>query len=437
MVKKLLEQNEVEKAYELFENMHPYDKALAFKELTYFERELLYTKISDDEIAETLAYLDPSESAEILTDFDLYKQKYFIEHMEVDDAVDLVDELSTKDQDLLLEVLDNEDNIRNLMTYDENESGSLMTSSYIGVDVDFTVKEARDKLIELSPEAESLNNLFVTKDLKYIGTITLNQIIKANPNNTLESLIETTPFIYDTQDIDKAVHIMREYGLYELAVCNSDEELEGIITLDDAIEAYSEESTEDFIRFVGVPNIDEASITKSALHRLPWLVILLVAFILIAYASSMFEEVILSFAILALFQPLILDAAGDVATQTLAVTLRKLNQTDGASIKDGFKEVITGVMIGFVLAITASFITYFIAKGLNMTSPFKATLTIGLSLWITVIFGPILGFTIPVILNKFKVDPAVASGPFITTLVDLISLVVYFTLASIFLLGGV
>lgn len=436
MIKNLLEENNIEKAYELFREMHPHDRALVFVELTRFERERLYTKITDDELSETLAYLEPEQSAEILTDFDLTKQKYLVEHMEIDDAADLIDELSDSDQDALFEVLDIEDDIKALLSYSEDESGSLMTSNFIGVNENDSVKTAMKSLIDRAPEAESINNLFVTNEEGFVGVVSLNRIIKAKTQSFIGELIEAIPTILDTDDIDQAVHIMRQYGLYELPVINISNQLLGIITLDDAIEAYSEESTEDFIKLAGVSNIDEKSITKSAIHRLPWLVILLAASIPIAYASTMFEEVILAFAILVLFQPLILDAAGDVATQTLAVTLRKLNQTDGASIKDGVSEVITGVINGLILGLTSAIITYFLAKGLAMGNPFKTSLTVGLSLWITVIFGPILGFGIPVILNKFKIDPAVASGPFITTLVDLISLVVYFGLATIFLLGG-
>ena len=151
----------------------------------------------------------------------------------------------------------------------------------------------------------------------------------------------------------------------------------------------------------------------------------------------MFEEIIVAVSILALFQPLILDASGDVATQTLAVTLRKLNQTDGASIKDGIKEVTTGAINGVILGLTSALITYFMAIFLNMNDyAFSLAIVVGLSLLLTVIIGPILGFLVPVFLNKIKLDPAVASGPFITTLVDILSLVIYFGLATL-LLGGI
>ena len=151
----------------------------------------------------------------------------------------------------------------------------------------------------------------------------------------------------------------------------------------------------------------------------------------------MFEEIIVAVSILALFQPLILDASGDVATQTLAVTLRKLNQTDGASIKDGIKEVITGAINGLILGLASALITYFMANFLNMNDhAFSLAVVVGLSLLLTVIIGPILGFLVPVFLNKIKLDPAVASGPFITTLVDILSLVIYFGLATL-LLGGI
>ena len=168
---------------------------------------------------------------------------------------------------------------------------------------------------------------------------------------------------------------------------------------------------------------------------MPWLLILLVLSIPIAYITTLFEEVLVAVAVLAFFQPLILDAAGDVATQTLAVTLRILTKNPKDALKNGGKEILTGFLTGFIMGVSAFVIAYFLAKQMNSAQPLALAIVVGLSLWVTVIIAPVLGVLIPVSIDKLGFDPAVASGPFITTLADLISLLVFFGLATA-LLGG-
>ncbi|NLW54979.1 MAG: magnesium transporter, partial [Clostridiaceae bacterium] len=150
----------------------------------------------------------------------------------------------------------------------------------------------------------------------------------------------------------------------------------------------------------------------------------------IAYITTFFEEVLVAVAVLAFFQPLILDAAGDVATQTLAVTLRILTKNPQRALKNGVKEVLTGVFTGLIMGASAFVIAYFLAIQMNSAQPLTLAIVVGLSLWVTVIISPILGVLIPVGINKLGFDPAVASGPFITTLADLSSLLVFFGLAT-------
>lgn len=436
MIKKLINENKLIEAYQLFIEMHPHDQAIAYQLLTKDEQDLLDKQLSDDELSAILAYIEPLESANILADFNLDKQVNLIEQMEIDDAVDVIKELEASEQETILKRLDNRINYRMFLDYDEDQAGSLMTSAYIEFETKIDVKDAMRILIANAPNVESINTLFIVDEGKYIGTVHLNKLIKAKSPLLIDELIEKTPVINDKEEIDVALHIMREYALYEIAVENDNHDLIGIITLDDAIAAFEKTATTDFMQFAAINEKEDKSIYKSAKKRIPWLLFLLIASIPVALISMAFEEVILSFAILALFQPLILDASGDVATQTLAVTLRKINQTDGASIKDGITEVITGSINGVILGLTSAIITYFLAIAIGIDEPFTTSLVVGLSLLITVIIGPIFGYIIPVTLNKFNFDPAVASGPFITTLVDLVSLIVFFGLAGIFLMGG-
>ncbi|MDY0277344.1 MAG: magnesium transporter [Acholeplasma sp.] len=433
MFKDFITKKKFKSAYQEFIKLHPYDQAKELEELSEVDQVRLLSYLTNEELSELLTYLDPIHSAKLLTEVDLNRQKDILDNMDIDDAVDIIEELDNDEQENILELLDEKDEYEKLLDYDEDEAGSLMTSDFVYINSDMDVKDAMKVLISKAPEVQSVTTLFVVQDNKYLGVVSLNQLIKAKSPMRVESLITKAPSVYVKDDIDIAIHLMREYGLYEIAACSKENELLGIITLDDAMEAYDIEAIEDFAKLAAVNEIEEKNLFKAALHRLPWLIILLLASIPIALASSMFEEIILSVSLLAFFQPLILDASGDVATQTLAVTLRKLNQTDGATIKDGLKEVTTGVILGFLMGIASAIITYFLALVFKMDEPMMVSLVVGLSLWITVIIGPILGFTIPLTLNKFKMDPAVASGPFITTLVDILSLIIYFGLATLML----
>lgn len=436
MIKKLLNDNKLLEAYKVFINMHPHDQATVYQTLTIEEKKQLDKQLSDDELSTMLVYIEPIDSANILSDFSIDKQISLLEQMEIDDAVDVIREFDVEEQKNILERIDDNLSYKFLLTYNQNQAGSLMTSEYIKFNIGTEIKEAMKILINSAPNVESINTMFVVDNNEYLGTVHLNKLIKAKSPLLIEELIEETPYINDKEEVDVTLHKMREYALYEIAVTNDLNELIGIITLDDAIAAYEELSTSDFMQFAAISEQKDKTVYKSAGKRLPWLVFLLIASIPIALLSMAFEEVILSFAILALFQPLILDASGDVATQTLAVTLRKINQTDGASIKDGIIEVITGTINGVILGVVSAIITYFLASVIGIADPLNASIVVGLALLLTVIIGPIFGYLVPVIINKFKIDPAVASGPFITTLVDLVSLFIFFGLATLLLMGG-
>lgn len=437
MLYELIENKQYKKAYQKLMEHHPHDQAILLMGYSDEVRTILLNYFTDTELSEILSYLDPEDGALIISELELNRQKDVIQEMDIDDAVDVIDELNKESQEAILNVLEEQYTFEKLLNYEEYQAGSIMTPNYVSVEAGVDVKVAMRELINQAPTVESVSTIFIVDRRKYLGTVNLNKLIKTKSPALIDDLITEAPHIYDTDDISMSIHQMREYGLYEVAVLNSYDVLIGIITLDDAIERYEDEFTKDFANLSALTEYqDEENIFKASIHRLPWLLILLLASIPIAMSSAMFEEVIVAVSILALFQPLILDASGDVATQTLAVTLRKINQTDGASLKDGFTEVITGTINGVILGFAAGIITFVMAHMLNMNHfAFELSIVVGLSLLLTVIIGPILGFLVPVILNKIKLDPAVASGPFITTLVDILSLLIYFGLATL-LLGG-
>lgn len=440
MLKELIQQNDIKILKEFLEETHAHDLAALFTELDDQEKEVVYAYLSNEKLADLVSYLEVEEAAEILTEFDLDKQVKLVEMMEPDDAVDIILELETEEKEELLEKLSDDSDIKELMQYDDDETGSAMTNLYIVIHPEMDVKEATKKVIKEADDVESINTIFVQdQNQKYIGSIPLKALLKAKTPLNVCDIIVDYPVAYDKDPISKTIQSIRNYAIYEMPVINDRHELLGMITLDDALDIYQEEAQEDFEKLAALPETEEAmSPMRTAFHRLPWLLTLLAISFPLALVTREFEHVLAAVAILVVFQPLILDSAGNVATQTLAVTLKMLSSHESGMFKNAMKEIMTGIINGFVIGFIAFVMTNVFAM-LNTsltTEPLLISFVVGLSLWLTVALAPIVAFLIPVTVYALKLDPAAASGPFITTLIDVAALFIYFGLATI-MLGGI
>lgn len=440
MLKEMLHSasNRMIKVY--LEDVHAHDLAAEFIGLDPSEREKIYRVISNQKLAELVSYLEAEEAAEILAEFDLEKQKTLVEMMEPDDAADIIQELEEDEQESLIAILGDTADVVQLISYDEDETGSAMTNLVVVLHPEMDVKQATKKVIKEAPDVETINTLFVTDAAhRFLGVVQLKDLLKAKTPCKIEELIQQHPFVYDTDLITQSLEAIRNYNIYEMPVCNEDNQLIGMITMDDALDIYQEEAQEDFERLAGLPETIEGPALKTALHRLPWLISLLALSIPIAIVTSLFEEVLVAVAILIVFQPLILGSAGNVATQTLAVTLKMMATNEKGLIKNSYREIITGMINGFVIGAIAFGMTYVFATlntSLAMTThPLTISFVVGFSLWMTVLISPIFAILIPIIIRVLRFDPAVASGPFITTVIDVAALFIYFGLATL-LLGG-
>ena len=423
---------------ETLQNMHPHDLAELFLKWDADERHVWMSRLSSQQLAEMFTYLEAEIALEFMEELDHARQAELIDLMEPDDARDLLSEMDDPDKEDILDKLESQDTISQLLSYDEDESGAHMTTDFVSLKPDMDVKAATKIVIARANEVETISRLFVVDDGgRFLGTVALKKLIKTKSPKSIQAIMEDYPYVLDTDPMEKTIHKMRDYSAFEMPVCSQADVLLGMIMMDDALDAYHEEATEDYEKLSALPEVqEEEHFTRSALKRFPWLLILLLLSIPIAYITTFFEEVLVAVAVLAFFQPLILDAAGDVATQTLAVTLRILTKNPQKALKNGVKEVLTGVITGLIMGASAFVIAYFIARQMNAAQPLTLALVVALSLWVTVIISPVLGVLIPVGIKKLGFDPAVASGPFITTLADLSSLLVFFGLATT-MLGGI
>jgi len=437
MLKQLIQENQIKQLKVFLDEVHAHDLAELFFELSITERQKVYNHITNEKLADLVSYLDTEDAAMILQEFDLEKQKEIVEMMEPDDAADIIQELEEEEQEELIELLGETSDVVQLIRYDEDETGSAMTNLFIAIEPDMDVKAATKKVIKEAADVESINTIFVTKsDGTYLGAVPLKKLLKAKSPLNVESILEEYPYALDKDPIEKTVSNIRNYAIYEMPVLNDINKLIGMITLDDALDIYQEEAQEDFEKLAGLPETLEGSTAlKTALHRVPWLLTLLIISVPIALVTHAFEEVLATVALLIIFQPLILDTAGNVATQTLAVTLKMFASNEKGFLKNSYREILTGMLNGFAIGLLAFMMTILFAQ-LNTSlaqNPILIAFVVGISLWLTLIVAPIVAIVIPLTLRMLKLDPAAASGPFITTIIDVAALMIYFGLAGLLL----
>jgi magnesium transporter len=438
MLKELIMNKDKKILRAYLDDIHAHDLSELFVELTPEERQLVYTLISNEKLAEVVSYMEADDAADMLVEFDLEKQKELVEMMEPDDAADIILELETEEQEDLIEILGQASDIVQLIQYADDETGSAMTNLFVVIHPEMDVKQATKKVIKEAADVETINTLFVTDaNNHYIGSVPLKKLLKAKTPLEVSEIIEDHPYAFDKDPIEQTVQSIRNYAIYEMPVVNEHMELLGMLTLDDALDIYQEEAQEDFEKLAGLPEtIEDSTAVRTAFHRLPWLLTLLLISVPIALVTHAFEEVLATVALLIIFQPLILDSAGNVATQTLAVTLKMFATNEKGLIKNSYREILTGMMNGFAIGLVAFVMTIVFAQ-LNSSlaqNPLLIAFVVGLSLWLTLIIAPIVAILIPLTIRALKLDPAAASGPFITTIIDVAALFIYFGLAG-FMLG--
>jgi magnesium transporter len=387
-----------------------------------------------------------AQSKKHLRDKNLQEAAKVLSLMEVDDAVDVLDEVddATKKQvvDMLPEDAGND--IQMILSYEENEMGSRMTTNYIAIRRGIDIRQAMRELVSQAGENDNIGTVYVLDESdKYYGAIDLKDLIVARENDTLESIINTTyPFVTDHEKIEDCIDELVDYAEDSIPVLSETKELLGVITAQDVVEAVDDEMGEDYAKLAGLTDEEDLRETtkESMRKRLPWLIILLFLGMGVSSVVGAFEAVVAVLPIVMCFQSLILDMAGNVGTQSLAVTIRVLmdeNLTGKQKLHLVWKEMKVGFVNGLLLGSLAFvFIGIYIAcfKHNAWLQAFLISGCVGVSLMVAMVISSLVGTLIPIFFHKIKIDPAVASGPLITTVNDLVAVVTYYGLAWLFLI---
>lgn len=434
----------MEEMKEQLRDYHDNDIAQSLALLNRAERNLLYSAIDAKWLADIISYID--DPAAYIEEIGINKLAEIINEMDADDAVDLWEDIDESVKVKLRPMIDDETKteIHLIRSYDEDEIGSLITTNYICIRQDLTIRQAMHELVQQAGENDNITTIYVTDHKKcFCGAIDLKDLIIARDNVALDTLISYSyPYLMDHEKISESIEKIKDYAEDSLPVLDKDKKIIGILTAQDVIEAVDDELGEDYAKLAGLAAEEDLNETtkESMKKRLPWLVILLFLGMGVSTVVGAFENVVAVLPVVICFQSLILDMAGNVGTQSLAVTIRVL-MNENLSSKDKlrltFKEMKIGFCNGGLLGILAlvclgAYITLF--KGYPLSTALSISGCVGISLLVAVIISSLVGTLVPIFFHKIKVDPAVASGPLITTINDLVAVVTYYGLAWILLI---
>lgn len=431
---------------EALDDYHANDIAAALESLDGAQRRALYRALGQERTAEVLSYTD--NVSDYLEELPARKAAQLLGNMDADDAVDALEDIDSEGKrEELLSLMDGESSqdVRLIASFEEDQIGHMMTTNFVFVPETATVKEAMRSVIAQAKDNDNINTIYVTDDQgRYAGAMELKDLIVAREHVPLDELISRGyPSIYATDRIDDTMDRLMDYAEDSIPVLDDHDVVIGAITATDLIEAVDDALGEDYAKLAGLTAEEDLheSLGQSMKKRLPWLVLLLGLGMVVSSVVGVFEAVVAQVAIVVSFQSLILDMAGNVGTQSLAVTIRVLmdeNISGGEKLRFIWKEMRVGGTNGLLLgALSCGAVGVYLCavKGYAVQTSAAIAGCVGLALFVAMVFSSLVGAVIPMFFHKIKVDPAVASGPLITTVNDLVAVVTYYSLAGLMLAG--
>ena len=414
-------------------NMHHADIAEIITNLSDFESQFLYENLHDEIAALVLKEVEDEKRKTLLSKLSAKEIAVdVIDNLESDDAVDVISDLSEKKKEEVLSHIENEDyanDLSDLLKYEENTAGSMMATELIKVNENWNTLECLKKMRKQAEYVKQVHTIYVVNNNnKLLGTMSLKRLLISNKDTKVRDIINSDVYYVKTDtSTEEIANLMNKYDLIILPVVNENQELLGRITIDDVIDVVKEEAEKDYQMASGIYEDIEnnAGILTITRVRLPWLIIGMIGGVLGAKVIGVFD--IQKHFELALFIPLIAAMGGNVGVQSAAIVVQSLanKSIDIKNISEKLtKELGVGLLNGLICGCLVFLFTYILGYNLLLG------LTVSLSLIIVIIFAALFGTFIPLTLQKYNVDPAVATGPFITTISDILGLLIYFLIGQ-------
>ena len=407
-------------------------------ELKFDESLYLLKLIDSDKTSDVLTELDEDLRERVLKEFSEKEIAGEIKELDSDDAVDILSELSEEKKEKVISLIKDEnitENIRELLNYDEDTAGGLMAKELISVNENWSVLKCLREIRKQAKDITRVHSIYVlNKKEELIGRLSLKDLIISPSKKKIKQIyIPKVDYVNVNDSAEDVAKLMRKYDLEAIPVINDDRQLLGRITIDDIVDFIKDEAEEDYLLAAGVSNDVEAddSIFELSKARLPWLILGLFGGLGSVFILESFEEIMASESLRALFfyTPLIAAMAGNVGVQSSAIVVQGLanDLIKGSVLKRLVKEVSLTVLNGIILSL------FIIGFGQIVNQPIEMSLTISVSMIFVIIVAALIGTAVPIILDKLDIDPAIATGPFITTGNDVIGILLFFYTAKIIL----
>lgn len=420
---------------ELIVDIHPVDILEAILEYEGDKRELI-NKLSLNTVVEVLERADDEDKYNLYSLLSESQQKQILREMASDELVDFLESVEPEKADSIFKKLDKDDaaEVKRLMGYGPESAGGIMATEYMVVKGEMTVWDVLHLLQKEGKEAETINMLYVLNENEVlVGVVSLNDIVVSNFNTRISDIMNEKVISVRTDlDQEEVGRIFQRYGFNSIPVVDYQDRLQGVITSDDIMEVLREENTEDFEKMAALIHNEEEYLETSVLNlakkRLTWLLFLMISATFTGLIIQGFEDALTSVVLLAAFIPMLMDTGGNAGAQSATLIIRGMAIGE-VTTKDFyqvlFKEFRVSIIVGLMLAA----INFGRIMLLDRTGVLLA-LTVSIALFFTIVIAKAVGCILPIIAKSFKVDPAIMAAPIITTIVDALSLIIYFTLAT-------
>ena len=428
-------EEEEDQLKEYLEEQHPEDIAEYIEELDDRATQAALIKVMEPEdAAEVLFAIDDKElMVDILLELPRNMATAIANEIPSDEAADMLEDMDESERSRILSLFEDEavDDITDLLTYESDTAGGLMTTEFVVVPVFVNAEKAIEIIRMYAPDAETIYYVYVIDGLNHlVGILSLRELIIAGPEtNVGDIMCQNVTSVNVRDDQEEVADIMSRYGLLALPVVDDEEHILGIITVDDIVDVIQDEATEEIYRMAGTTEAEleeGASVVTAYTSRLPWLLITIFGGICSGTVLNYFELTLQQVAALIIFIPMMTGIAGNVGTQSCTVTVRGL-ATGNVTTKEALRTILREAFLGFVLGLTVGAIVCFVASFWQHS--FQLGLTVGITLILNNIMAALLGTIVPLALERLHIDPAVASAPFITTTLDVLGLFNYSMIA--------
>ena len=439
MVRRLNRRGANEHLMRLISKTHPADMAWVFRHLNDEERTKVFSLIArTDEIGEFLSELDDSLVINLVEGMSAQVMADILSDMAVDDAVDLLEILPEEMADDIRRSMEKKDReeVDQLLQYDPETAGGLMSTDFMSLDEELSAGDAIALVQKRSEEKEMVFYLYITHgDGKLAGVVSLRELLMHPPHRQLRNIMNPNVISVTTDtDQGEVAHVVSQYNILAVPVVDSSYSLVGIVTVDDIIDVIREEATEEFLQMAGAGKDREIllkSTKENAMLRAPWLFASWIGGIMAMFIIGAFEEELSKVLALASFIPIVMGMGGNIATQSSTIIVRgiatgRVNLNDFVRIV--FKEMRVGMILGVIYGLFLGVVAY-----IGYTEPARLGMVVGFSIFFCMAMAATVGTLIPLVLKRFDIDAAIATGPFVTTSIDILGVLMYFYVAKLFL----